>query len=228
MRPYISEDGRRYALEVCPAVGPELHGPLEPSFLRRFIADMRSVDLDVTGVIAQIFYSGDLIKTSYEWAGLYALAAVFALVLFDFMRIGSALLCLLPVAMGFAATFGVMWLCGMQVNPANIIVLPLMFGIGVDSGVHILHRYRMDHVNRPLGLTAGTGKGVAVTSLTAVIGFGCLVLARHRGIQSLGFTLATGICLTMLACLIAMPAWLELRTRRREIDSCSRAAPKTR
>ena len=89
-----------------------------------------------------------------------------------------------------------------------------MFGIGVDAGVHMIHRYRMDPVARPLGLTAGTGKGISLTSYTAIIGFGSLMIARHRGIQSLGFVMAVGILMTMLACWIIMPACLELRARR--------------
>jgi hypothetical protein len=106
-----------------------------------------------------------------------------------------------------------MYLLDMHINPANIIVLPLMFGIGVDSGVHMLHRYRQDPVSRPLGLTSGTGKGITLTSLTTMIGFGAMMLASHRGIRSLGFVLAVGIGLTMIACLTVMPSCLELRRR---------------
>ncbi|MEX0775008.1 MAG: MMPL family transporter [Phycisphaeraceae bacterium] len=223
MLPYVGKDeaGRpRYVMEVYPELpkGPRaaMEGPLSPHFLPQFIYDMRQVDPKVTGVIVQIFESGDLIWRSYLWAGGYALVVVFVLVLIDFRRIYDSALCLLPVAIGFAATFGLMWAVGIQINPANIIVLPLMFGIGVDAGVHMLHRYRMDSKDRPLGLTQGTGKGITITSLTTMIGFGCLSLASHRGIQSLGHTLTAGIGLTMLACLIVMPAWLELRQRRIE------------
>ena len=125
----------------------------------------------------------------------------------------------MPVVIGFIWMFGVMWLIGVDVNAANIMVLPLLFGIGVDSGVHILHRYRQDQVSRPLGLTAGTGKGVTITSLTTMIGFGSMISASHRGIQSLGIVVTIGIGLTLVACWVVMPAWLELRQRRREAQS---------
>jgi hypothetical protein len=71
MRPYIGTDeyGRpRYVLDVCPQLpdDPEspVDGPLHPRFLPHFIADMQAVDPYVTGVIVQIFNSGDLIKRS--------------------------------------------------------------------------------------------------------------------------------------------------------------------
>lgn len=207
----------RYELSVFPAPGEGVE-VLSPGFLDAFITDMRTVDPGVTGVIVQVYESGTLIWQSYLKAGVYALVAVFVLVWIDFRKVNDALLALVPVAVGFAVTFGIMWLVGQQINPANIIVLPLMFGIGVDAGVHILHRYRMDPLTRPLGLTAGTGKGITLTSFTAIVGFGSLMIARHRGIQSLGFVMAVGIAMTLLACWIVMPAWLELRTRRRTAE----------
>lgn len=171
----------------------------------------------LTGPMVQFYRSGQLILDSYRLAGVLALVVVFVLVLFDFQRLSDALLALIPVGVGFTVTFGLMWLLGMSVNPANIIVLPLMFGIGVDSGVHVLHRFRQDHDRRPLGLTNGTGKGITVTSLTAMIGFGSLMFARHRGIFSLGLVMALGIGMTMIACLVLMPAWLELRRQAKSV-----------
>ncbi len=171
--------------------------------------------------MVQIYESGALIWRSYLWAGLYALLAVYVIVAFDFQSFSDAMLSLVPVAVGFALTFAAMYLAGVAINPANIIVLPLMFGIGVDSGVHILHRYRQAPYDQPPGMTAGTGKGITLTSLTTMIGFGALLLARHRGIASLGFVLAVGIGLTLIACWTIMPAWLELRNRRRRRRAAS-------
>lgn len=210
---YVAPDGR-CVLEIAPALPPGVDSPLDAGFLSRFVADMKRVDPLVTGPAVQIYESGLLIKRSYKIAGLLALGAVLVLVFLDFGRLHDALLSLLPVGVGFALTFGLMWLCGMRVNAANIIVLPLMFGIGVDAGVHMLHRYRADPTAQPLGLSHGTGKGITVTSLTAVIGFGSLLVASHRGIASLGFVMASGILLTMFACWWVLPAWLTLRRPR--------------
>jgi len=216
MAPYIGArpDGSRcLAIEIYPDVPDAVGDPLDPRFLSTFINQLKASDPDVTGVIVQIYESGTLIWTAYLKAGGYALIAVFILLMIDFRSLRDALLCLFPVGLGFGATFAVLVVTGVGVNPANIIVLPLMFGIGVDDGVHIIHRYRQDRVSRPLGLTAGTGKGIALTSYTTMIGFGSLLIADHRGIASLGLTLALGVGFTLLACWTLMPAWLELRQR---------------
>jgi predicted RND superfamily exporter protein len=102
---------------------------------------------------------------------------------------------------------------GLPLNPANVIVLPLLLGMGVDAGVHIFHRYRQQPTNRPVGLAGGTGKGITLTTLTTMIGFSALMLAEHRGIAGLGLVLTLGMGLTLLVCLTLMPALLELRSR---------------
>lgn len=215
--PYVAKvgEGERYALEVFMRPGERGGASLEPKALSAFVREVRGVDPEATGVVVQIYESGRLIWRSYLKAGVYGLVVVFVLVWLDFRRVSDALLSLLPVALGFLVTFGVMFLAGVRLNPANIIVLPLMFGIGVDAGVHVLHRWRQDPLGKPPGLTAGTGKGITLTSLTTMIGFGSLLTAHHRGIQSLGFVMSLGIGLTLLACYAVLPAILELRSRNR-------------
>lgn len=217
LRSYRDKDGA-VALEVYPDPakkfpGSKISSPLDPRFLPYFIHDMEAVDSKITGVVAQIYRSGILIRNAYQVAGILALGLVFLIVFFDYRSLRDAALILLPVAMAFAITFGLMWLAGMQINAANIIVLPLMFGIGVDSGVHVLNRYRQNPDLQPVGLTNGTGKGITVTCLTSVISFAMMTLSSHRGIASLGFVLAVGLTMTMLACWTVMPAWLEMRLR---------------
>lgn len=227
IRPYYiqtPEGETKYALEINPRLPEGVNDPLDPAFLGKFVADIEGVDPSATGVIVQVYHSGALILRSYVKAGAIALAIVFVLVWIDFRSIVDAVATLVPVAVGFAATFGVMYLFDRSINPANIIVLPLMFGIGVDDGVHIIHRYRMDRNTRPLGLSGGTGKGISLTSYTTMIGFGAMMFASHRGIAGLGFVLTVGIGMTLLACWTIMPAWLEVR-RRRQKDDDDDAAP---
>ncbi|MCC7205439.1 MAG: MMPL family transporter [Phycisphaeraceae bacterium] len=204
----------RMLVEAHPRIRPGVESVLDPAVLPGFIRDVYSVDPDATGAAVQIYESGRLIRSAYRTAGILAFIAVFLLVALDFYSLKDAALSLVPVCIGFVLTFGIMWLAGVHFNAANIMCLPLMFGIGVDSGVHMLHRHRQDPHTRPLGLTHGTGKGVTITSLTATIGFGSLMIAHHRGVASLGFVMATGILMTMFACWFVMPAWLEFRDRK--------------
>ena len=104
-----------------------------------------------------------------------------------------------------------MGLCGIQFNPANIMTLPLVIGIGVTNGIHILNRVAEEQ--NPGILAKSTGKAVLVSGLTALTGFGSLTLAKHQGIQSLGFVMAIGIGACMIAGLTFLPAALNILAR---------------
>ncbi len=109
-----------------------------------------------------------------------------------------------------------MGLLGSPLNFANIIVLPIILGIGVDAGVHMVHRWRAEPHGRPSGLSGGTGRGITLTVATTMIGFGCMLVAEHRGIRSLGQVMLIGLGMTYVACLTVLPAMLHLRTGVRE------------
>jgi len=209
-RAYRAEPEPVYVVEVYPGENVWEDEPME-----RFIKDLRSIDPHVTGVPVQVYESGQLIQRSYRFAAVFASLAVFILAWLDFMKLTDALLCLVPMAFGFVTMFAVMYLFGYSLNPANIIVLPLIFGIAVANGVHMMHRYQRHPEDHPPGLGRGTGKGILLTSATTIIAFASLLTAHHRGIRSLGFVLASGIALTLVACFTVMPALLELRRRRR-------------
>ena len=89
-----------------------------------------------------------------------------------------------------------MGLLDIPLNPANMIVLPLILGIGIESGVNIVHDFR-NQGNRYRRISNSTTVAVVVNSLTTMVGFGALMIANHRGLQSLGrvLTIAMGCCL---------------------------------
>src|SRR5439155_4443424 len=118
---------------------------------------------------------------------------------------------LMPVALGGLWMVGIMGLCHISFNPANIMTLPLIIGIGVTNGIHILNRFAEEH--HPSILARSTGKAVLVSGLTAIAGFGSLILAEHRGIRSLGLIMATGVTTCMVVGLTFVPAILNLLNR---------------
>jgi predicted RND superfamily exporter protein len=90
--------------------------------------------------------------------------------------------------------------------------LPLVIGIGVTNGIHILNRFAEEQT--PGILARSTGKAVLVSGLTAIAGFGSLILAQHRGIKSLGYVMSASLATCMIAGLTFLPALLNLLTRR--------------
>jgi preprotein translocase subunit SecF len=162
----------------------------------------------VTGTPVQLFEYEQLLKDSYLQAALYALGAIAIMVLFHFRSLLCVLLSLLPVALGTTWLLGLMGLTGIPFNPADIMTLPLVIGIGVTNGIHILNRFAEEQA--PGILAKSTGKAVLVSGLTAMTGFGSLILGKHQGIQSLGLVMSIGIASCMVAGLTFLPALLNI------------------
>jgi len=162
----------------------------------------------ITGTPVQLLEYTTLLKDSYIIAAWYALAAIALMVLIHFRSLLAMILALIPVGLGVLWLAGLMGWLGVPFNPANIMTLPLVIGIGVTNGIHILNRYAEEGTPDILGRS--TGKAVLVSGLTAIAGFGSLVLAKHRGINSLGFIMSVGIAMCMIAGLTVVPALLNL------------------
>ncbi|MCH8210452.1 MAG: MMPL family transporter, partial [Planctomycetes bacterium] len=169
---------------------------------------------DPIGPPVQIYESTLLIKRAYMLAACYAIAAILVLLFLDFRSLADALCAMTPVTIGFVGAFGVMGAVDLPLNFANMIILPVIFGIGVNAGVHIVHRWRAEPYGRPAGLSGATGRGITLTMLTTMIGFGCLLVAEHRGIRSLAVVMLIGLSITLGACYTVLPAILRLRTRK--------------
>jgi hopanoid biosynthesis associated RND transporter like protein HpnN len=178
---------------------------------KEFIDEVSPIYHEVTGTPVQLYYYTKLLKESYQTAALYSLAAIAVMVLIHFRSLLSVVLALAPVAVGSLWLGGLMGYFNIPLNPANIMTLPLVIGIGVTNGIHILNRFAEEQT--PNILARSTGKAVLVSGLTAIAGFGSLILGKHRGIQSLGYVMSTGIATCMIAGLTFLPALLNLLLR---------------
>jgi hypothetical protein len=197
---FIGQKGK-FLIQVYPKEDVWQRGPQE-----RFVRDMRTVDVNATGTPVQLLEYETLLKNSYVQAAWYALAAIAFMVLIHFRSLTALVLVLVPVGIGTLWLAGLMGWAGVPVNLANIMTLPLVIGIGVTNGIHILNRYAEE--GTPSILSRSTGKAVLVSGLTAIAGFGSLMLAQHRGIRSLGIVMSVGIAMCMIAALTLLPALL--------------------
>jgi hypothetical protein len=179
--------------------------------LERFVTDVRGVDPRATGNPLQAYEASLEMKRSYEQAAISALLVILVVLWFDFRSFRHALLAALPLAMGMAQTFGLMGLLGIDLNPANLIGIPLVLGIAVDYGVHIVH----DSLERPgpYRISPSTANSVLVDALTTILGFGALMVASHRGLESLGRLLTLGVTTCTVTSLVFLPAVLRLLHR---------------
>ncbi len=204
----------KYALQVYPK-----NDAWQRQNQKEFIGQLRAA-LDpedtnhpvITGTPVQLFEYTTLLKRSYEEAARYALITVALLIFLHFRSLTSVILALIPVGVGSFWLGGLMGFNQIPLNPANIMTLPLVIGIGVTNGLHILNRFAEER--QPAILAKSTGKAVLVSGLTTIAGFGSLVVAKHQGIQSLGYVMATGVATCMIAGLTTLPALLNLLMRR--------------
>jgi predicted exporter len=180
--------------------------------LKRFVAQVESVDQEATGHPVQTYYASRHLQISYIQAGVFALLAVFALIFFDLRSIRHSLLAMVPLAMGFLQMCGLIGWFGIPLNAANLIALPLILGIGVDDGVHLVHDMRRK--GGRFRLTDASGVAIILISTTTMAGFGALILARHQGLRSLGQVLTLGTFLCLTCSLVVFPALLRWLTRR--------------
>jgi hopanoid biosynthesis associated RND transporter like protein HpnN len=187
----------------------------EYATLERFTAAARLVDPEATGKAYRTVEGLRQMKAGFERAGVLALMVIVGVLWLDFRAARAVAFGLFPLAAGVVATLGVMGLCGVPLNPANLIALPLIVGVGVDNAVHVLHDYADKRSGTLYRLGAATGRGIMVAALTTVLGFGTLMLARHRGMAGLGLVLTLGVTCCMVAALVVLPAVLRLADARR-------------
>ncbi|MBM81534.1 MAG: hypothetical protein CMJ78_13215 [Planctomycetaceae bacterium] len=148
------------------------------------------------------------------YVGSYAAMVIAVGAICDFRSVRDMLLTLMPPVAGGCLMFGVLVLLDAKLNPANLIVLPLVLGIGVDDGVHVLHDFRLQsETKKPYRMSASTLNGIVLTSLTSMIGFGSMMVSAHRGLFSLGLVLVVGVGSCLFVSLVTLPAVLTLVDR---------------
>lgn len=179
----------------------------------RFVDAVRAVVPSATGLPVVYREASATVVYSFRLALSYALVII-ATLLFAFMRrAGDVLLVIGPIIVAAGATAGLTGLLGMPFNFANIIALPLLVGVGVDSGIHMVHRMRTEPPRDGAALGTSTSRAVLASGLTTIASFGNLAFSPHVGMASMGKLLTLGMLATIAATLVLLPALLSLRAR---------------
>lgn len=154
---------------------------------------------------------------------LLSLVVVFTIVALQFRGPARAALVMTPLLGGMVLMGGLMWAFGMKLNMFNIVVLPSIVGIGVDSGVHLYHRYREEGPGSLPVVVRRTGLAVAVATVTTMLGFAGLLLATHPGLVSIGKLAILGLSAVLATSLLPFPALLQaLENRGRVVVPATR------
>ncbi|CAI2717350.1 MMPL family transporter [Nitrospina watsonii] len=201
---FVSDDGR-YLTLVYPSINI-----WEREEMETFLGEMRRIDPHVTGNAVHMYESSRLMIDGYIRGGIFALLAIFTYLLVSLRNLNTTMLVLVPTLAGAVLTLGLMDLFGVNFNMANLVILPLILGIGVVDGVHIVHRYRETPEQGGNVISKSTGMSVVLTSLTTIIGFGSLMVAEHQGVYSVGQVLSLGVGSCLITSVTLLPALMKL------------------
>jgi hopanoid biosynthesis associated RND transporter like protein HpnN len=180
----------------------------QPLALERFVDTILATAPRATGLAVNMVAFGHVTVASLKQALVSALLAIGLILWLLWRRVTEMLLVLTPLLLGSTLTVASMVLLAIPFNFANVIVIPLVLGMGVDSGIHLVHRARSEALGPSVLMGTTTARAVFYSALTTVVSFGSLSFSSHPGMASLGLLLVIGMLFTLLANLVVLPALL--------------------
>jgi len=204
---YVGKSGDLFLVTIFPK-----QNVWDQLFMERFTDELYETSPRATGMPPVFKRLMDIFAEDGKKATKLALIVIFFILLLDFRNVRKAALAIVPLFFGALWMLGVMELSGLQITMVNIMAVPLIIGIGIDDGVHIIHRYQIEGRGEHQIVFASTGRAVLLTSLTTMLGFGSLTFATYRGLGSMGSALFIGVGTCFLATVLVIPAvmgWVE-------------------
>jgi hopanoid biosynthesis associated RND transporter like protein HpnN len=195
-------------VEVTPAFSVE-----DNAALRRFIEAVQAIAPKATDSPVVILEASRAVVGAILQATVTAGVLILLMLLGLLRSLRDALLVFYPLVVAGLLTVATAALFDLPFNFANVIVLPLLMGLGVASGIHLVMRSR-EALSGVSLLRTSTPRAVAFSALTTILSFGSLAVSTHQGTASMGVLLTIAIGFTLLGGLIALPAlmgWLDAR-----------------
>jgi hopanoid biosynthesis associated RND transporter like protein HpnN len=203
---WLAEDGTARLL-VRPAQ------PIDDNAaLARFADAVLRVAPEATGTPVIVREAGRVVIQAFQTASWLALGAISLVLVFVLRRTVDVLLVLTPLALAVLFTAANAVLLGLELNFANVIVLPLLLGLGVSGAIHVVLRERQRLPGEALQATS-TPRAVLFSALTTIASFGSLAISAHRGLSSMGQLLTIAILWSLVTTLIVLPSMLAFRHR---------------
>ena len=197
---WYNEEGL-YRIEVRPAIDPFVDFQM-----KKFVETVRSVsDRNVTGMPIINLEAGNSVIYAFAQAMISALCLIFIVVWFALKKLSASLLIMTPIILSCLLTGGLTVILNIPLNFANIIALPLLLGIGIDSSIHIFHRHSISKTDFSF-LRSSTSRGVIYSALTTAASFGSLAISPHSGTASLGLLLTLSLACIVVCSLGLLPA----------------------
>jgi uncharacterized protein len=181
--------------------------------LRRFVRAVQQIAPQATGAPVVSLDAGEAVVQAFVQAFLLALVGIVVALLILLRSVKYTLLVLIPLLLSslFTAAFTV--LLNVPFNFANIIALPLLLGIGIDSSLHMVHRSLNNELVSEVLIHTSTARAIFYSALTALVDFASLMFSSHQGTASMGIMLTVGLTFTLICTLVILPALLRAPIR---------------
>jgi hopanoid biosynthesis associated RND transporter like protein HpnN len=196
---WMTRDGRA-RLQVLPS-----SGRTDNEFLRQFSAAVLNVAPSATGAPISTSASGDTVVEAFLQAGVYSAVAIIVLLVVVLRRARDVMLTMAPVLLSGLLTFATCAILDLPINFANIIALPLLFGVGVAFNIYFVTAWRAGETAM---LSSSLMRAVVFSALTTATAFGALWLSRHPGTASMGRLLMISLGWELLVTILVRPALL--------------------
>jgi len=207
---YSNKDRTQFLVTVYPAGNIWQNA----EFLHRFADDLERVSDRATGMPPVFRALIEIIGRDGRNALFLTIVMVFFLLLLDFRNVKHTLMAMIPLGAGLVWMIGLMHLTGQQFTVMNVMGLPMIIGIGIDDGVHIVHRWVQEGKGHIRTVFASTGKAILLTSLTTMLAFGSLVFSIWRGFGQLGAALFVGVGACFLTTVLVLSGIMGLVERK--------------
>jgi predicted RND superfamily exporter protein len=164
---------------------------------------------ELTGVNMVSTELRQIFKRDAWRAVLVGIALVTLLLWLDFRSLWLMILANIQVLTGVIWMLAAMQLLDIKMNFVNAFVTTMILGVGIDYGIHIIHRISQEGLSNPVGLLE-TGKAVVMAALTNIAGFGALGVSNYPGLSSMGMVCVIGSFTCLITALTTLPALMIL------------------
>ena len=150
---------------------------------------------------------------------------------FHFRQLLSPLFIIVPLLMSLSWTFGLTYLVIHNLNQITVCLFAILFGLGIDFGIHIFARYRearrrgKDTEDALVETVVHTGSALTTTAVTTSVAFFSLMFSDFKGFSEFGFIVGIGILFSLVAMLVVCPAFIVLAERFHVIRLQQRSVP---
>lgn len=146
---------------------------------------------------------------------VWTAAGILLIVYLCFRNLRVSLIVLIPIIFGVVATFGLLLLVNHRFSFMSITAIPLIIGIGIDNGIHLVRRYQENERNEILAIAKASGAALIQSNLTTMVGFGALMTSSFAPLVEMGLVTSLGVALALAGGLLLIPAVILPGERRR-------------